>query len=170
MAAEGRPYKGVLYAGFILNPEEQGGVRPMLLEYNCRFGDPETQVILPLLHSDLFDIMQSCVSGNLTNGIVQWRPSGFACTVVCAAPGYPESYPKGMAISGLKEAAGLEDVKVYHAGTKASIESKPLTNGGRVLAITGVGESLKTAVDRAYSGINSVSFDGMHRRTDIAKR
>lgn len=163
MAAEGLPYKGVLYTGFMLT--KRG---PYVLEYNCRFGDPETQVLLPLLKSDLLDIVIGCASGHLKENLVQWHDS-FACTVVCAAPGYPSSYPKGLTIHGLPEANTLPGVTVYHAGTSKT-DDKVVTNGGRVLAVTGTGSSLKDAVAKAYSGVKSICFDGIHFRKDIAKR
>jgi len=107
LSLEGRPFIGVLYAGFMLTAEG-----PMVLEYNCRFGDPETQVLLPLLQSDLFVILSQCAEGKLLESSIQWKPD-FACTVVCAAPGYPASYPKGLVISGFEEAASMSDVKVW---------------------------------------------------------
>lgn len=107
LSREGRPFIGVLYAGFMLTAEG-----PMVLEYNCRFGDPETQVLLPLLQSDLFDILSQCAEGKLLESSIQWKPD-VACTVVCAAPGYPSSYPKGLTISGFEEAASMPDVKVW---------------------------------------------------------
>jgi len=107
LSREGRPFIGVLYAGFILTPEG-----PMVLEYNCRFGDPETQVILPLLQSDLYVILSQCAEGKLSESSIQWKPD-VACTVVCAAPGYPTSYPKGLAITGFEAVASMSDVKVW---------------------------------------------------------
>jgi formyltetrahydrofolate-dependent phosphoribosylglycinamide formyltransferase len=164
MAKEGTPFIGVLYAGFIMTPKDG----PVVLEYNCRFGDPETQVLLPLLKSDLYEIMAACVAGRLDQQNIEWH-DGFACTVVCAAPGYPESYPKGAVIQGLKEASLLKDTKVFHAGAKNNGETV-VTNGGRVLAVSGKGKTLQAAVDQAYQGVKQVSFDGMHYRKDIAKR
>ena len=137
-------------------------------------------MLLPLLESDLFEVMMACVEGRLAQQAVQWAP-GCTCTVVCAAPGYPEAYPKGLPISGLAEAAELPGVTVFHAGTKLSsvggsdgsggVDSERVeTSGGRVLAVTGVGPDLRAAVASAYSGVAKISFDGMHRRTDIARR
>jgi len=122
LAAEGRPYIGVLYGGFMLTKDGS-----LLLEYNCRFGDPETQVLLPLLESDLFEVALGCAQGDLASRVpsVQWS-SKAAATVVCAAAGYPGSYPKGLPISGISEASGLRDTKVYHAGTK-QVESGCVT-------------------------------------------
>lgn len=163
LAAEGLPYKGVLYTGFMLTKKG-----PYVLEYNCRFGDPETQVLLPLLKSDLLDIVIGCATGNLKDSLVQWHDS-FACTVVCASPGYPGNYPKNLVIEGVSDANKVPDVTVYHAGT-TEVDGKLVTNGGRVLSVTGMGASLKEAVAKAYVGVGSIKFDGIHYRKDIAKR
>lgn len=168
MAAEGRRYVGVLYGGFMLT--RQG---PMLLEYNCRFGDPETQVLLPLLESDLFDVALGCAEGDLRARVAEVRWSqGAAATVVCAAKGYPGSYPKGLPVTGTQEADGLEGVKVYHAGTKQA-EAGLATSGGRVLAVTGTGCDFHEALSRAYQGVARIGFqpaDGLHFRKDIGHR
>lgn len=149
----------------------------MLLEYNCRFGDPETQVLLPLLDSDLFDVALGCAEGNLKARVpeVRWKP-GAAATVVCAAKGYPGSYPKGLPISGVAEADTVEGVKVYHAGTKQN-ESSLVTSGGRVLAVTGQSNDFKEALRRAYEAVSKISFDppgssssNMHFRRDIGHK
>jgi len=166
--AEGRKYIGVLYGGFMLTRHG-----PMLLEYNCRFGDPETQVLLPLLDSDLFEVAMGCAKGDLRSYVpeVKWK-TGAAATVVCAAKGYPGSYPKGLPISGLREAATVQGAKVYHAGTKKTGE-EIVTSGGRVLAVTGVGEDFRHALDTAYRGVGKISFtpaDGLHFRKDIGHR
>ena len=171
LAKEGRKYVGVLYGGFMLTKDG-----PMLLEYNCRFGDPETQVLLPLLESDLFEVALGCAEGNLKARVpeVQWK-SGAAATVVCAAKGYPGSYPKGLPLSGLEAANAVEGVKVYHAGTKAA-EGGLVTSGGRVLAVTGLSTSLKDALHRSYEAVSKISFDppgatgSMHFRKDIGHR
>ena len=126
-------------------------------------------MLLPLLKSDLYDILVACVEGNLKESLVSWL-DGFACTVVCAAPGYPNAYPKGSVIHGIDEANALIDVQVYQAGTVLSPSGATVTNGGRVLAVTGVGASLEAAVETAYKGVNKLCFDGMHYRKDIAKR
>lgn len=170
MREEGRPYKGVLYAGFMICKSAQGWLEPVVLEYNCRFGDPETQVLLPLLESDLYDIMLACSQGRLTPGHVIFSKKS-ACTVVCAAPGYPNSYPKGSVITGLGDAVGCRDVTVFHAGSTVGADGvTAVTSGGRVLAVTGMGDSLRGAVDAAYKGVAAVSFPGMHCRSDIAAR
>jgi formyltetrahydrofolate-dependent phosphoribosylglycinamide formyltransferase len=143
-----------------------------LLEYNCRFGDPETQALLPLLETDLFSILEACVLGKLDSLEVSWRKDVYCCSVVCAAPGYPESYPKSAAITGLDQAASLVHAKVYHAGSSAH-QSDPrlaVTSGGRVLAVSGTGTSLQQAVQTAYQAVQPIRFDGMHFRRDIASK
>lgn len=168
MAAEGRAYVGVLYGGFMLTKDG-----PMLLEYNCRFGDPETEVLLPLLDSDLFEVALGCAQGDLAAKVpeVKWKAEA-AATVVCAAKGYPGSYPKGLPISGLDEANACPGVKVYHAGTKLA-DSGHVTSGGRVLTVTGMGEDFRLALERAYAGVKCIGFtpaDGLHYRKDIGHR
>lgn len=145
---------------------------PMLLEYNCRFGDPETQVLLPLLDSDLFEVALGCAQGDLKARVpeVKWK-QGAAATVVCAAKGYPGSYPKGLPIKGVDNANKIPGVKVYHAGTK--MDKAIISSGGRVLAITGIGQDFSEAIKCAYQGLEQVSFDpaeGMHFRRDIGHR
>ena len=121
MAAENCPYQGVLYAGFMITRDG-----PVVLEYNCRFGDPETQVLMPLLSSDLYDVMMACVRGTLTDRLVKWSDEA-ACTVVMAAPGYPGTCPKGAVITGLEAAGAVPSVHVFHAGTKVTTQSNPRT-------------------------------------------
>jgi hypothetical protein len=146
-----------------------------MLEYNCRFGDPETQVVLPLLETDLYEIMTACCTGTLENVDVRFKEGMSAATVVCAAKGYPEKYPKGMEITGLDGAKTMENVKVYHAGTKLDDKGATRCTGGRVLAVTGLGTDLKSALQASYKCVNKLDFvdaDGsgfMHYRTDIAK-
>jgi len=167
LKAEGTPYVGVLFGGFMLTA--QG---PQLLEYNVRMGDPETEVVLPLLDSDLYEIMFSCTQGKLSEQDVRWS-SDAATTVVMAAPGYPGSYPKGIPITGLEAAAGIEGVTVYHAGTKRQDDGSYVTSGGRVLAVTGRGATLKEAIACAYSGVAEITFqcpEGAHYRKDIAAK
>eukprot|EP00617_Octactis_speculum_P019210 CAMPEP_0185772532 /NCGR_PEP_ID=MMETSP1174-20130828/69536_1 /TAXON_ID=35687 /ORGANISM="Dictyocha speculum, Strain CCMP1381" /LENGTH=1073 /DNA_ID=CAMNT_0028458865 /DNA_START=324 /DNA_END=3545 /DNA_ORIENTATION=+ len=168
MAEEGRPYVGVLYAGLMIDKTDK---LPKFLEFNCRFGDPETQVLLPLLASDLLTVFRSCTEGTLTSDTVQWH-SGAACTVVKAAEGYPNSgYPKGMEICGLEAANEIDGVSVFHAGTVMDKESSKVTSsGGRVLAVTGVGEDLPAAIAKAYEGAGVVSFPQQHMRTDIGRK
>jgi len=168
LAADGRPYVGVLYGGFMLTRDG-----PLLLEYNCRFGDPETQVLLPLLDSDLFEVALGCAEGDLKARmpVVRWKSSA-AATVVAAAKGYPNSYPKGLPISGIEAANVKDGVKVYHAGTKQE-EGRIVTSGGRVLAVTGLAANFREAIGLAYAGMDQISFDpvtGLHRRKDIGHR
>jgi len=167
MAARGTPYVGVLYAGMMLDPVRG----PQVLEFNCRFGDPETQVLLPLLESDLYAIFMACCDGTLADADVRFRDDTAAATVVCAAPGYPAKYPKGMAIGGLEQAAADPHVSVFHAGTTLLPDGRgTVCSGGRVLAITGVGPALTDALRSAYGAVRKISFaGGMHFRTDIAK-
>lgn len=162
MAAEGTPYTGVLYAGLMLT---DGG--PQVLEFNCRFGDPETQVILPLLETDLYAICAACIAGELDRLDVRWRTNACA-TVVLASPGYPLSYPTDLAITGLEQCAAQTDVIVFNAGT-ARRNGHLVTAGGRVMAVTAVGTDLPSALQRAYAGIEKVRFDGMHYRHDIGQ-
>ena len=161
MAALGTPYTGVLYAGLMLTADG-----PKVIEFNCRFGDPETQVVLPLLASDLMELMLACVSGCLNPDMVQLHP-GACATVVMAAPGYPASYPKGLPITGLD--AVPEDVMVFHAGTAVK-DGQLVTSGGRVLAVTARGDDLGTAVSRAYAGVAKVHFENAHFRQDIGRQ
>jgi len=164
MAAEGTPYVGVLYAGLMLTP-----AGPRVLEFNCRFGDPETQAILPLLESDLLDVLEACVEGALDRVTVRWRDAA-AATVVAASEGYPGPYPKGREIAGIADAAALPGVIVFHAGTRRTADGRLVTDGGRVLAVTGVGADLRQALDRAYAGIRRIHFEGMHYRRDIGAK
>jgi len=161
MAAEGRPFIGVLYAGLMLTKDG-----PKVLEFNCRFGDPETQVLLPLLKTDLLEVMTACVHGRLDEVSVDWHP-GAALTVVAASPGYPLTSTKGLPISGL----GADDAvtHVFHAGTRDNAD-RVETAGGRVLAVTGLGDDLRSARNQAYGRLESIHFDGMQVRRDIGHR
>ncbi len=161
MAARGTPYVGVLYAGLMLTADG-----PKVIEFNCRFGDPETQVVLPLLESDLVELMLACLNGRLISDMVKINP-GACSTVVLAAPGYPASYPKGLPITGMD--ALPDDVMVFHAGT-ARKDDQLVTSGGRVLAVTARGEDLDTAVSRAYAGVAKIHFEDAHYRTDIGRQ
>lgn len=163
LAAQGTPYKGVLYAGLMLTPSG-----PKVLEYNCRFGDPETQVLLPLLATDLLDVVMACIRGTLASTPIAWHP-GAAATVVCAAAGYPASARKGDVIEGVSAASALEGVTVFHAGTRAE-DGALRTAGGRVLAVTGRGATLRDALDRAYAGVDQIHFPGKQVRRDIGWR
>jgi len=160
MATEGNPFVGILYAGLMLTSDG-----PKLLEFNCRFGDPETQVILPLLESDLLDIVEACVEGRLDEIEIRWK-SGAALTVVMASGGYPGEYGTGESISGIAEAEA-DGAIVFHAGTKAN-EKGILTAGGRVLAVTATAPSIVEAAARSYAAVEKISWRGAHYRTDIA--
>ncbi len=164
LQAEGAPFVGILYAGLMITK-----AGPRLLEFNCRFGDPETQVILPLLENDLVDILEATLDEALDQVDVRWR-SGAATTVVAASEGYPGSYLKGQQISGLNEASVLDGVAVFHAGTKRLTDGSLVTNGGRVLAVTGIGDDLRQAISRAYEGIAQINFQGMYFRRDIGTK
>ncbi len=162
MKAEGIPYTGCLYAGLMIT--ENG---PKVIEFNARFGDPETQVVLPLLDSDMAEIMMACVNGSLADLDIQWKDGAAVC-VVMAAGGYPQGYRKGDVISGLDKAAEL-GATVFHAGT-ATKDGNIVTNGGRVLGVTAIGSDVQKAVDNAYEAVRSIHFDDVHYRNDIAYR
>ena len=158
-------YRGVLYAGLMVSPKGEFKV----LEFNCRFGDPETQAILPLLETPLEDLLLACVEKRLGEmPAIAWK-SGAACCVVASASGYPGEYSKGEAISGIKSAEGLTDTYIFQAGTK-QLEGQIVTDGGRVLGVTGIGANFVQAIDRAYAAINCVHFEGMYYRRDIGYR
>ena len=164
MNAEDRTFKGCLYFGLMLTPDG-----PKVIEYNCRFGDPETQVVLPLLESDLFSIMRAVTEGRLKDADVKFSSRSAAC-VILASGGYPERYEKGKIITGLREGQlPGSGATVYHAGT-AQKDGGLVTAGGRVLGITAVGETLPEALTQAYSAAKEISFPGMHMRTDIGVR
>lgn len=163
LAQEGIPYLGTLYAGLMLTAEG-----PKVLEFNCRFGDPETQVVLPRLESDLAEILQAAVEGRLKEISPRWAERAAVCVVV-ASRGYPGPYEKGKVITGLEEAGALEGVILFHAGTTQR-DGQWLTSGGRVLGVTAVAESLREARDRAYEAVARIHFEGMHFRRDIAAR
>ena len=162
MNAEGRSFKGCLYFGLMLTPNG-----PKVIEYNCRFGDPETQVVLPLLKSDLLTIMQACENGTLAETEVEFS-TGAACCVIIASGGYPEKYEKGKAIS-LNGAEDAENVRVFHSGT-ALKDGALVTNGGRVLGVTATADTLKQAIADAYAAAKKIHFDGMFMRSDIGAR
>ncbi|GAB4560636.1 MAG: phosphoribosylamine--glycine ligase [Anaerolineae bacterium] len=161
---EGTPYVGVLYAGLMITAEG-----PRVLEFNCRFGDPETQVILPLLDADLVDVMEACLDGRLPDVELRWRP-GAAVTVVAASGGYPGSYRKGLEIRGIEQAEQVPGVVVFHAGTKRLEDGRLVTDGGRVLNVTALGARLEEAIERAYQAIALIHFEGMHYRRDIGAK
>ena len=163
MKKEGRPFKGCLYFGLILT--ERG---PKVIEYNCRFGDPETQVVLPLLKTDLVTIMRAVRDERLGEVDIQWSTGAAAC-VVLASGGYPKKYETGLPIEGLDENGGHSGVIVYHAGTKKQ-DGGFLTAGGRVLGVTGLGETLPQALEKAYGAVREITFKNAHYRTDIGKK
>jgi phosphoribosylamine--glycine ligase len=158
---EGITFRGLLYPGLIITSD---GAR--VLEFNCRFGDPETQAILPRLKSDLLPLLEATIDGNLGKCAIEWDTRA-AVTVVLASGGYPGKYETGKTISGLTDAAKLEDVQVFHAGTKRA-EGEVKTAGGRVLAITALGSTLETARTRAYEAVSRIHFENCHYRHDIA--
>lgn len=162
MAARGTPYSGILYAGLMLTD-----CGPKVLEFNCRFGDPETQVILPLLKTDLLEIIYACINGTLAEIDLHWHDDTCA-TVVAASPGYPEDYPKGLPVSGLDELQQNDQVVVFHAGTTIQ-DGQTITSGGRVLAVTAVGSDLSAALVQVYNGLDMLHFEGMHYRRDIGR-
>lgn len=158
---EGMPYVGCLYEGLMITDEG-----PKVVEFNARFGDPETQVVLPLLDSDLGEIMMACAKGTLTSNMVKWKDSSAAC-VILASKGYPETSSKGDVISG--DIKQYDTTIVFHSGTKLVGENY-VTNGGRVLGVVGLGKDLRTALDRAYERIEHIDFEGMQYRTDIGAK
>lgn len=161
MQKEGMPYVGCLYAGLMITL--QG---PKVVEFNARFGDPETQVVLPLLDSDLGQIMMACATGTLTTDMVKWKDSSAAC-VILASKGYPETASKGDIIYG--DIKQYDTTIVFHSGTKL-VGDEYVTNGGRVLGVVGLGKDLRTALDRAYGRIEHIDFEGMQYRTDIGAK
>lgn len=160
MSAEGRPFKGVLYFGLMMT---KNGVK--VIEYNCRFGDPETQVVLPRLKTDLVDIMEAVIDERLDEIDIEWEDNAAVC-VVMASGGYPVSYKKGFEISGIADAEADKDIVVFHAGTKLS-DGKIFTNGGRVLGVTAVADNLDSAIKKAYEGVDKISFTDEFHRHDI---
>ena len=163
MKAEGAEYRGILYCGLMMTPRG-----PMVLEFNCRFGDPETQPILMRLDSDLVDAFEASVDGRVSDGDFKWSTDA-TCCVVLASGGYPGDFQKGKVITGLDHAAKLPDVKVFHAGT-TNKDGQIVTNGGRVLGVTARGATLEQAVAKAYEACDRIKFEGMHYRRDIAAR
>jgi len=166
LSEEGIAYRGVLYAGIMLTP--QG---PRVLEFNVRFGDPETQAILPRLKTDLVEIMLATCSGRLSDiGTLKWDSRACVC-VVCTSGGYPGPYTRDKEITGLDDAEALEGVVVFHAGTVLRGETGHyLTSGGRVLGVTGMGATIKEAIKETYNAVSKISFEGMHYRKDIGRR
>ncbi|WNQ12166.1 phosphoribosylamine--glycine ligase [Paenibacillus aurantius] len=160
MVKEGRPFRGVLYAGLMLTPDG-----PKTIEFNARFGDPETQVLLPRLKTDLFEIVLATLEGRLGELEIEWSEEAAVC-VILASPGYPGLYPKGLVIDGL---ADVKDALVFHAGTAVE-NGRTVTAGGRVLGVVGKGRDIAEARERAYAEADKIRFEGKHYRTDIAKK
>ena len=157
-------YRGLLYVGIMAT---ENGAK--VVEYNCRFGDPETEAVLPLVNCDWYDVFYASATGGVSK--IDWEVSkNYAATVVLASRGYPASAQKGIVIYGLDEAQSLENVDVYHAGTALNENGDVITNGGRVLAITAWDETLQKAIDRAYSAVSKIKFEGMQYRSDIAQK
>lgn len=166
---EGRPYKGALYAGIMLTAKG-----PFVLEFNARFGDPETQAILPRLKTDLVDIMERSISGTLAGFKPEWDPRP-CVSVVVASGGYPDKFEKGKEITGVDEAGKMKDVFIFHAGTRAGRRSTDkgrvfITSGGRVLNVTALGMNFSGAMDNCYSAVSRIQFDDMHYRRDIGQK
>ena len=161
LKAEGRPFKGVIYFGLMLTKDG-----PKVVEYNARFGDPETQPILSMLDTDLLDIFEACVDGTLDKVDIQWK-KGAACCIVLASGGYPVAYEKGFPISGLEEAG--KTATVFHAGTQKNDKGEFVNAGGRVLGVTAVGDTLPVAIENAYAAAKHITWKDMHFRTDIGK-
>jgi phosphoribosylamine--glycine ligase len=163
MKAEGAEFKGILYCGLMMTARG-----PMVLEFNCRFGDPETQPLMMRMESDLVDAIEASIEGRVSDGNFRWSPDPAVCVVI-ASGGYPGTYEAGKKIIGLEEAAKVAGVKVFHAGTSRS-ENAYLTAGGRVLGVTARAKDLQSAVDRAYEATAKIGFEGSHYRKDIAAR
>ena len=163
MAEENTPFIGVLYCGLMMTAKG-----PQVLEYNARFGDPETQAILVRLESDLVDALEACIDGRLAETKMQWDSGASAC-VVASSSGYPGSYKTGLPITGLTNAAQTPGVEVFHSGT-ARVGNQVVTSGGRVLGVTATGDSLEQALLRAYQALSQIHFDGIYYRRDIGHR
>jgi phosphoribosylamine--glycine ligase len=163
MAAEGRPFKGVLYFGLMMTKDG-----PKVVEYNTRFGDPEAQVVLPRMKTDIIDVMEACIDGTLDQISLAFEDNAAVC-VILASDGYPVKYEKGKVIHGLEHFRGRNDVFCFHSGTKFDTEGQTVTNGGRVLGVTALGSTLKEARANAYSATEWISFDNKYMRHDIGK-
>jgi phosphoribosylamine--glycine ligase len=163
MGEEGRPYKGVLYAGLMILDGH-----PKVLEFNARFGDPETQPVVMRMKGDIIPILEACMKGTLSHCRIEWDNRASLC-VVMASKGYPGDYEKGKVIEGLKEVSRMEGVFVFHAGT-ALKDGQMITNGGRVLGVTGLGGDISRAIERTYQAVHKISWDGVHYRTDIGRK
>ena len=164
LQARGIDYRGVIYAGLIITA--QG---PKVIEFNCRFGDPETQALLPRLKTDLVEIMLACVEGRLAEIDLEWTPQVSVCVAACSG-GYPGPYVKGKVIKGLDQLPDNGDVMVFHAGTARNAQGELVTNGGRVLGVTVKDDYLSVAIERAYETMAQIKFEGQHYRNDIGQK
>lgn len=162
MNAEGRTFKGCLYFGLMITPKG-----PKVIEYNCRFGDPETQVVLPRLKTDIMDIFEAINNETLSELDIEWSDEACTC-VIMASGGYPKSYPKGIEITGLTEGQ-LDGVTVYHAGTAIN-DGRLVTSGGRVLGVTALGNTLEEALEKSYAAVDKIKFENAHYRKDIGQK
>jgi len=163
MAADGHPYVGILYVGLMIK-----NGKPRVVEYNARFGDPEAQPLLMRMKSDIVPVLQACARGALTAGSIEWHDKAAVC-VVMASGGYPADFAKGFPISGLDAAAELDELMVFHAGT--SLKNGIVVNsGGRVLGVTGLGDTVASAIDKAYQGVARISWQDVHFRKDIGQK
>ena len=163
MAAEGRPFVGIIFFGLMLTPDG-----PKVLEYNCRFGDPEAQVVIPRMKNDMIEVMEACVDGRLDEIELEFEDNAAVC-VVLASEGYPVSYQKGFPIYGLENFKGRNDAFVFHAGTKFGDNGEIVTNGGRVLGVTALGSTLVEARTNAYKASDLITFENKYKRNDIGK-
>jgi phosphoribosylamine--glycine ligase len=162
MAQEGRAYKGILYAGLMIIREE-----PKVLEFNVRFGDPETQPILMRMESDIVPLFLAAIEGTLDSQKIKWRKDASVC-VVMASAGYPGSYPKGQKIEGVDKLRNSSNTVVFHGGTK-KVDNKLVTNGGRVLGVTSLGNTVSEAIKNSYRGVSKISWENVYYRKDIGK-
>jgi phosphoribosylamine--glycine ligase len=163
MAKEGRPYKGALYAGVMVSEGQ-----PKALEFNARFGDPETQPVLMRMKSDIVPVLEACCHGKLAEQSIEWDKRASVC-VVMASGGYPGDYEKGKAIQGLEDVSRMKDVYVFQAAT-AMDQNRIVTNGGRVLGVTGLGEDIPKAIEKTYQAVRKISWEGVHYRNDIGQK
>ena len=163
MADEGRIYKGALYAGLMI-----ADGKPRVVEFNARFGDPETQAVLPRMKSDIVPIILACIDGTLDKMKMEWTDEPAVC-IVMASGGYPGSYEKGKVINGLDTVAKMDNVMVFHAGTAVKDDSI-VTSGGRVLGVTALGNSIENAIKKVYEAVEKISYDGAYYRRDIGHK
>jgi phosphoribosylamine--glycine ligase len=164
MKSQQLDFRGILYIGLMVSPEGD----PFVLEFNTRFGDPETQSYMRLLETDLLDIFEACIDGTLKDLRIQWSKQS-ACCIVIASKGYPATSQKGIEIQGIDTAQKDKDIVVFHAGTK-KVDDTVLTNGGRVLGVTAIGKNLNDSLKKAYAAVEKIKFNGMQYRRDIGKR